>query len=420
MKKILLLLLLSVESVLGQAGRPPVTTLSGLSDVAITSPTNGQSLIWNAGSTPPKWNNSNTLTDTRISSSTIGGGGPVANFSNATLVNPIGTMIDWSTGLKFPVPVQDSTGANSINANARQLLQNDGTTVAIDYSAGVKFPQLTNTSSTSFLQTDSTGKVIVALASSSIPTGGSIGQVLTKNSPTDYDTIWTSPPGTGTVTSFSAGPLFPLFTTSVTSYTTSPALSFVLQPAAANSFFGNNTGVATAPAFQTIAASNLSNGTTGTGSVVLNNSPTLVGTNTNSNAAAGQVGETVTSALPSTSAVAYTTAQTKNLTSISLTAGDWDVRGSAIFVLTTLPASSAFQLIANISTVTGTIPDDGEAGAGIVTSTATALTGSPGTAIAPRRLSLASTTTVYLVARAPAFGSGTVSVYGFIEARRMR
>jgi hypothetical protein len=58
--------------------------------------------------------------------------------------------------------------------------------------------------------------------------------------------------GSGTVTSFSAGDLSPLFTTTETNPTTTPALSFVLSTAAANTVFGNNTGSTAAPAFQTL------------------------------------------------------------------------------------------------------------------------------------------------------------------------
>jgi hypothetical protein len=53
----------------------------------------------------------------------------------------------------------------------------------------------------------------------------------------------------GTVTSFSAGNLVPLFTTSVATSTTTPALSFALSNAAAHTFFGNFTGGSAAPSF---------------------------------------------------------------------------------------------------------------------------------------------------------------------------
>ncbi|MXS72951.1 hypothetical protein GSF70_17215 [Flavobacteriaceae bacterium W22] len=59
----------------------------------------------------------------------------------------------------------------------------------------------------------------------------------------------------GTVTNFSAGDLSPLFTTTEANTTTTPALSFALTNAPANSFFGNTTGAASAPSYNT--ASNL-------------------------------------------------------------------------------------------------------------------------------------------------------------------
>ena len=55
--------------------------------------------------------------------------------------------------------------------------------------------------------------------------------------------------GSGSVTSFSSGNLSPLFTTSVATSTSTPALSFTLSTAAAHSFLGNNTNVIAAPAY---------------------------------------------------------------------------------------------------------------------------------------------------------------------------
>lgn len=63
--------------------------------------------------------------------------------------------------------------------------------------------------------------------------------------------------GSGTVTSFSSGDLAPLFTTSEANPTTTPALSFALSTAAANTVFGNNTGSTAAPAYQSLVNAQL-------------------------------------------------------------------------------------------------------------------------------------------------------------------
>lgn len=73
----------------------------------------------------------------------------------------------------------------------------------------------------------------------------------------------TSGGGSGTVTSFSAGNLSPLFTSAVATATTTPALTFSLSNAAQNSVLaGPATGGAAAPSYQTaptFSAANLTN-----------------------------------------------------------------------------------------------------------------------------------------------------------------
>lgn len=85
---------------------------------------------------------------------------------------------------------------------------------------------------------------------------GVAGQCLTTD--VGGNTTWGScAAGSGTVTTFSAGTLSPLFTTSVATATTTPALTFALSNAAAHTFFGNNTGSTAAPAFAAITAADL-------------------------------------------------------------------------------------------------------------------------------------------------------------------
>jgi hypothetical protein len=67
--------------------------------------------------------------------------------------------------------------------------------------------------------------------------------------------LWTAcSGGGGSVTTFSAGALSPLFTTSVANATTTPALSFTLSTASAHTLFGNNTGSTAAPSYFSFVA----------------------------------------------------------------------------------------------------------------------------------------------------------------------
>ncbi len=70
--------------------------------------------------------------------------------------------------------------------------------------------------------------------------------------------------GSGTVTSFSAGTLSPIFTTSVATATTTPALSFALTNAAAGRVLGNATASAAGPTYTATPVLGLSGTTQGT------------------------------------------------------------------------------------------------------------------------------------------------------------
>ena len=67
-----------------------------------------------------------------------------------------------------------------------------------------------------------------------------------------------NPSGTGTVTTFSAGNLSPLFTTSVATATTTPALTFALSNVTQNTVFaGSNGGGTVAPTFRSLVGADL-------------------------------------------------------------------------------------------------------------------------------------------------------------------
>jgi hypothetical protein len=214
--------------------------------------------------------------------------------------------------------------------------------------------------------------------------------------------------------------------------------------------FSTSGGLAITPQASGVASwsgGTLSNtATTGSGNVVLATSPALVtpaigaatgsslilsggsisfgtsgqghgGTVTNDNAAAGILGEYVESVIASGSSIALTTGTAKTITSISLTAGDWDVAANVGFI----PAAttSLTQLFASISLSTNTLDQT----LGRDTTLFMNATVTSGNVIAlpiqPVRFSLASTTTIFLVAQG-AFTVSTLSGYGLLRARRVR
>ena len=155
---------------------------------------------------------------------------------------------------------------------------------------------------------------------------------------------------------------------------------------------------------------------TGTGAVVFATTPTIttpniVGTVAADSAAAGSVGELITS---TSGAVGLSGAGT-NVTSVALTAGDWDLTAGVIFSGT--GATTVTDVFASINTVTATnVFTQGQCFR-IRGQTFT----DPlfGAAIGPLRVSISGTTTYYLNAQA-VIGASTFSCTGILRARRVR
>lgn len=140
---------------------------------------------------------------------------------------------------------------------------------------------------------------------------------------------------------------------------------------------------------------------------------TSIGTTTNDNAAAGLIGEFQSSVIAFASAVGIATATATNLTSLSLTAGDWDVYGNINFVFS---ANNGTEADAWISTTSASVPDQSLRSLIVPSS---GILGTAGVHAPFKRISIASTTTVYLTGYAT-FGSGTCSMNGGLFARRAR
>ena len=137
----------------------------------------------------------------------------------------------------------------------------------------------------------------------------------------------------------------------------------------------------------------------------------IIGTTTNDNASSGYVGEFISSVISSGSAVTFPHTTITDLTSISLTAGDWDVWGNIQYLsLGTTPS----QIFAWINNTSASVPDNSLfISNGISTETSAGL-------IPPtQRFSLSSTTTIYLTGEI-ANASGNGSACGGIYARRVR
>ncbi|HVM93412.1 MAG TPA: hypothetical protein VMT67_11405 [Terriglobales bacterium] len=138
----------------------------------------------------------------------------------------------------------------------------------------------------------------------------------------------------------------------------------------------------------------------------------IIGTTLADNANAGSVGEYVTSSVTS---VGMTSASIVNLTSISLTAGDWDVGGNVI--CTGASSATISSLTTAINTTSATFP--ASPFFSVFNGLSYAANSSVSQQPAVQRESLSSTTTVYLVTQL-VWTTGTASCSGFIRARRVR
>jgi|SRR6267154_855954 len=145
----------------------------------------------------------------------------------------------------------------------------------------------------------------------------------------------------------------------------------------------------------------------------------IVGTPTNNDAAAGFVGEFISSVVLIGAAVAMTSNDATTITSIALTAGDWDVWGTlwtapAAGTVTTTVTVGVSQTLATFET-TPAIGASLQEISGISSSAPSNIVlAAPST-----RISLAAPATVYLIGLA-IFSVSTMAGYGSLLARRIR
>lgn len=138
----------------------------------------------------------------------------------------------------------------------------------------------------------------------------------------------------------------------------------------------------------------------------------MKGNNANTAPPAGFIGEQIRATVTQASAITLTTATAANVTTISLTTGVWDVSGVICYGNGATGTSFA-SAISTSSTGLGTAGDNGVGG----TASPSALQDMTYT-IPSFRITLAGTTTIYLVAYA-VVTAGTMKAYGRISGTRV-
>ncbi|WP_284459629.1 hypothetical protein [Cupriavidus campinensis] len=260
------------------------------------------------------------------------------------------------------------------------------------------------------------GNTVIANAtgSSAAPAAVALPSCSTANSALKYTS------GTG----FSCGTTFALTSGNLSQFaaTTSAQLLGVLsdETGSGAAVFGTSPTLTTptitggsinnTPIGQTTQAAGSFTNVSATGFINPSQTLGLVGTTTNNNANAGAWGEVITATGTN---VSLTTGTPANITSVSLTAGDWEVHGNIQFN----PAGTTTiqQVVAGFSTTSVTFQPNINLNMNVAFTTGAIVGG----LIPSQRFSLASTTTVYLVGQS-SFGVSTMTATGTIRARRVR
>jgi hypothetical protein len=203
---------------------------------------------------------------------------------------------------------------------------------------------------------------------------------------------------------------FPIINTGIRDVNGNEILAFAATASAVNYFAMQNTPTGVTPTlFVQGTDTNIPMFITAKGTGGIN----IEGTGTNDNAAAGYVGEYISSQILFASRTSISNATSTNLTSISLTAGDWDVWGNVYYT----PSVALSGYTAWISASSATIPDNSLTSG----SNATSALFNQGAIATTKifRISVASTTTIYLSSFVQ-FAAGSCTQCGILEARRRR
>lgn len=220
----------------------PAVVISG------SAPANGQILVATSGTTAQWSTPSGSGTVTSVS---FTGDGTVLSSNPSTPVTTSGTLTATLNTQSANVVLAGPTTGGAANPTFRSLVAADlpaGTGTVTSFSSG-NIGSIISTSVATATTTPALSFTLETQAANTVWAGPTTGSAA---APTFRALVSGDlPSGTGTVTSFSAGNLSPLFTTSVATATTTPALSFSLSNAGGGTVFGNNTTGSAGPAFTT-------------------------------------------------------------------------------------------------------------------------------------------------------------------------
>lgn len=214
----------------------------------------------------------------------------------------------------------------------------------------------------------------------------------------------------------------------ITALTSKPSpvsgdIVLIQDSAASNAFKKTTVGaLSSAGSVASIAgntgAFTLGAGLTNATNVLLVNAGHVPGIATNTAASAGEVGEYISSTVLTGAAVALVNSTAKDVTTVSLTAGEWECQ-AVIDWTGTGTLTNARSWISLTANTQPTVPNSGAfaAWSGSVVGPQTSNPG-PILPTGAIRFSLSGTTTVSLGSLA--IFSGSISAYGFIGCRRMR
>jgi hypothetical protein len=342
--------------------------------------TNSASLLTVSGSSATNVNlkdcNINCLNSTGIS------------FSSSSATSGISLVGCYGNIATTGISLYTMSAAGGLSISYTNIENNGSSTTASTASSGV----VTYAYSELVFPTVTSGTAVISVNQCQLTTNGSYNAVaLTHGGSASFCTLYNSYLQGGTSSALVVN-------------STLTCSNCIINSTATSAVGGSGTIISNG--FFYVGTSYLMNTTTQT------NVGTIQGIRAGNAPAAGFLGEQIRSAVASGSSISLSTTVAANITSISLTPGIWDVSSIINSTAQTTTCTAYISSISTTSATTGTNGDNRADGQPPSSTLATSVS------IPAYRLTLAATTTVYLVAQAN-FSAGTVTVFGRISATRV-